>query len=361
MPDIDPFDFDPAGDFNVLVNYWHCTMQRLIYYDRDDLMQSALALAGITLAGRERFEEISGLAALLVPRTDIYHLPGGDMVSVRGTTTNSELLAEVSASGLISAPPWPGRVSTYFAALTPIVWGRISASVSEPWIAAGHSLGGAVAGLLYEYGAQKVWTLGQPREGNVEYAESRNNDQKLRLFNQEDLVPKVPLTLGNVARGWLTVAVPVPGPNLIADYWHWGRGRIGYADGFVEYTAQDRGALNDTRSLLNESLNGGVGIWAHAPELYTLRVRSMLPYRFPADKTAPTLLGLAELDEINQAINIGPLAEIRGGPVTWTISETTSSRSSQGTPADAYNVNQDWDEFSDIDESAVSPFRCPEE
>lgn len=359
---IDPFAFDPTGPFQPLVNYWHCTMQRLIYYDRDDLLVSALAIAGAGAGDWERFEQTAGPLGTVIPRTDVYHLPAGDMVSVRGTVDNFELIAEVAASGLVSLAPWPGRVSLYFGPLTTIVWGRIAASVSVPWIAAGHSLGGAVAGMLYGFGAQKIWTIGQPREGNVEYAEARDNAKKLRLFNAEDLVPKVPLAVGSFARGWLTFWVPFPAPNLLADYWHWGIGRIGYPDGFVEYYgAQDRGNLNDARSFITELFERDGGVWAHAPELYAYRVRVMIPYVFPVDPKSPTLPGLAKLDQINQELNLGPLAELRGSAVNWFIKPGSTSREGGGMPADGADVIQDWEEYRDEDETAVSPFRCPDE
>lgn len=361
MPDINPFDLNPEGPFQPLLNYWYCTMQRLIYYDRDDLMNSALILAGATISDRERIEQQEVLFGDNISRTDIYHLPMGDIVSVRGSNTNGQLLAQAARSGTVSIEAWDGRVSAYFGVRSLQILAAIGASLQPPWIACGHSLGGAIAGLISQNGASKVWTIGQPREGNADYAESRDQNIKLRLYNDEDLVPKVPASFSVDTGNWLGL-VPFFDSSLPElNYWHWGKSWVSRAYGITLYPFPDRGGFVDVVAGIGEATGGSLGLWAHQPEVYAFRIRSRMHYRFPADKSAASLPGLAKLDEINQAINIGPLAEVRGGAVNWFIKPSTASRQPPGGQGDAVDAVQDWEEFSDVDESAISPFRCPEE
>ena len=357
MPDIDPFGFDPAGPFNPLISYWHCTISRLIYWDEHDLLNRALVLAGGHLSVRERFEEAPGQLGIIAPRVDIYHLPGGDMVHIRGTNTYQELFQEIAGAGTIPLAPWAGRVSTYFGAAAVETWLRISGSVSAPWIATGHSLGGAIAGLISQFGAEKVWTLAQPREGNRDYADSRDNSTKLRLFNVEDLGPKVPAASGVSFDGWTGLFPGYVPPSILNNYWHWGVSVLMQSTGIFHNWSQDRGMLIDLGGLLLPGTGAFDFTYWHSPELYSFRIRRQFPYQFPAAKTASTLPGLAELDEIHDTLNRGVLAESRGAPVVWNINPPFASRDAG--PNDPADAADDWHEVGDESEGSVYPFRCP--
>lgn len=360
MPVIDPLSLDPDGPHDIMLSYWFATMNRLIYWDVPALDEKAMNAVGATLDDRERFEEIPLPGGDNISRVDIYHLDSGDVVLFRGTTPPNQIYSEILESTPVKLQPWTGEVVHYFGRLANLEWGRISGSIGNNWMTTGHSLGGSVAGLVAFRGAVSTWTIGQPREGDQAYIDSRDRTKKLRIYNVEDLVARVPFSVGRPRlpvtppqSPFLQPSASEPKPPV----YHWGVPARLSATGLNFDVADDDGFLNDVSNEIAQALTSGrIGISEHAPEVYAFRIRRLLPYEFPAKTSANTLANLPLLDEINEGINLGPLAADRGAPVIWNITRTASNRDAG--PFDPVDAVGDWVEIGDVEESQVFPFSC---
>lgn len=309
---IDPFAFNPAGSFDTMHAYFMCSWMRAQYVNGagdstyDDVIK---AVCGAT--GFQVFPHFTD-GDYIFPRTDILTLPGERAaVMIRGTSVlPGEAIAETVYSDLVSGAPWLGRQSRYFRVVAVRRWLNIGTSLPAQWIIGGHSLGGAIAGLIGINGASKYFTAGSPREGDGTYANSRPTPLKLRLTTSGDPIPLVPFSSNSVL-DQLNVDMPLfPAAQF---YRHWGIRHHLWADGSLTLPPhRDRNiVLEATEFLVNAALEGIVNHYAPA---YCYRLRLAIPIAFPATKPDLDFPGIVELDNLNRGLNE------RGNAEPWAIS-----------------------------------------
>lgn len=304
MPVIDPFDFAPLGPFPYLTAYAIGTKLKSMYLTDDDPAKDALiaAVFGATTQIFPHQEELG----YIYPRTDVLTLGDGrKAVFVRGTTViPQELAHQVVLSNLVHVEPWMGRVSQYNAIVANRNFNRLPAFPSD-WCTFGHSLGGAIAALMTIRGAVKCMTFGQPREGDLTYANSRPSPSKLRITNVGDPVPTVPRGddsfLGDTD-------IDVGNPIFVFSefYRHWGIRRTLFADGTIVLPPFDENNVEPTEELrpsIVAFLEEGA-LNHHLMDEYCRRIRISIPVAFPAVAPVhPDFPQLAELDSLNAALN----------------------------------------------------------
>lgn len=298
MAIINPFDFDPAGSLDRLHAYFMVTWMRINYCGPGDLYRNQIYELIGTDAGN--VHTLEGL-----PRVDVVVIPGtGSVVQIRGTITNfPELVEEILFSNLEGFEPWTGQVSRYFASVANQVWPFIEDNKTDPFMTMGHSLGGAIAGLISQFGATRVFSAGAPREGNQDYANSRNNGIYLRLTNPNDVVPKVPIWFGAGPRGQHGVVMLY---QLLVEndvYWHWGT-RIQLAPDGSSSRPTEAGVWNfELGEYLIEAIRTGNWGTDHETGEYARRLRAGIPVPFPAPNVDLDFPGLQTLDAINLDVN----------------------------------------------------------
>lgn len=290
---INPFSFTPIGPFDRMNAYFYTTWIRIQYanwIDGDEAIQDLVGATGWI----DIEEELP-----LLPRVNVLTCPSGKIVLIRGSTSNIQVLQEVNNSGTVAVEPWPGTISRFFRDSAREVSLRVSGSVEGDWIAAGHSLGGAIAGLISIHGATKVFTAGQPREGDGAYAIARPSPSKLRLTNQNDPTPHIPLSSGTALD---FLAIPLPAP-VAQTYRHWGIRKHLWQDGTVTMPGEETSGLDG--NLLDELARSPFsGIFDnHYQNEYARRVRSGIPVEFPAEFPDVDFPGLYELDQLNLQLN----------------------------------------------------------
>lgn len=316
MPFIDPFDFSPLGIFNRLHAYMMATWMRVQY--EWDTGNAFLDNQIAALIGAEDFQVIPHLreGAFIYPRMDVATIADNRrVVMVRGTSVlYDEVFAEITFSGQVNLAPWLGRVTFYFATVAARSFDRLP-NLPNGWLAAGHSLGGAIVSLMGVHGAEKYFTCGQPREGDGTYANSRPSPLKLRIANSGDPIPLTPFSTAGPL-DFLDL-----GPFSLGIFnRHWGQKRVLWPDGSTTYPPQeDRNPLIESSQLTVAFLRNGFNIHL-APE-YCRRLRLGFPLEFPMTKPDADWPGLFELDQINADLNIGDLLQ-------WDIPGTPS----QGIP-----------------------------
>lgn len=359
MPQIDPFVLVPDGPFQRMINYWYATLCRTIYFDNlEGTRDEVLALAD-PAAETEVFDEVVIWWVDNKSKAEVYHLAGGDILHIRGTNGTGQLASEIFFSGLGEREPWTGKVCNYFGARALDCWERVEDSIGTPWISMGHSMGGALAGLLSYYNAVRCWTIGQPREGDIDYANSRPAAKKLRLFHREDLVPKVPVDLQldvDLAIGEFVVIPPGAGSGLSTNYRHWGIPWELSPTGVRRRTTVDQTG-QDLAILYNRlRLTGQIGLDWHNPDTYAFRLRTLLPYPFPVEKEIPSVPGLHELDQLNLRMNI-ILSVQTNRNVVWSIPGNQFGPPPQ--LQDGSDPIGDFQDVGDAVEGAIYPFVCP--
>lgn len=312
---IDPLSFNPSGPFDFLLAYFYLTWMRVDYYnDWPEGRNAIYALMGVEPESVEVFEPRPGPGILtLIPLRSLVHLPGGQAVLlIRGSTSAvPEIASEVITSALSSRSPHPGQVSNYFGAIAAEIWEDVGPSVPAQWITAGHSLGGALAGLMVSFGASKVYTAGAPREGNLGYAQARNDGAKIRLTNAGDPVPHVPLSTTTFLDD-LPLTLPVMS-SFVLGYRHWGRRKHLWPDGTLTLPpTQDEPYPAAVAQGLRNLLLGGPLFDAHLPPSYCERLRRGIPVAFPASAPDVDFPGLQELDDLNLQMN-------QDDGLTWVI------------------------------------------
>lgn len=290
---INPFSFTPIGPFDRMNAYFYMTWIRIHYANWIDGDEAIIDLVDAT--GWVDIEE----ELPIVPRVTVMTNATGSIVLVRGSTSNIQVAQEVNNSGTVSVAPWPGTISRFFRDSAIAVWERVQNHVQPNWIAAGHSLGGAIAGLISIHGAAKVFTAGQPREGDGAYAIARPSPSKLRLTNANDPTPHIPLSS---AAHLSHLAIPLPAP-IARTYSHWGVRKHLWQDGTVTMPGEEStGTLLNLIILLGASASEGIFSQHYEPE-YARRVRSGIPVEFPAEFPDVDFPGLYELDQLNLQLN----------------------------------------------------------
>lgn len=174
----------------------------------------------------------------------------------------------------VPAPIGTGKVHKGFAAALSAVWPQLTHALSELhegqapiWIT-GHSLGGALAVLAAAQlhsvqPVQGLYTFGQPRVGDREFAKSVSRTlagRVIRFVNNNDVVPQV------------------PPPGLFLKYWHSEREVRFAPDGQLIF---DISLWTRTRSLVEGSMQdlGKLGIDAvtdHSMDRYIGLTRNQL-------------------------------------------------------------------------------------
>jgi len=306
MP-ITPFTFNPAGPFDRLNAYFFCTWMRISYF-------------GEPSPNRDQLRDLVGADEVVihegngVQHTEVANIPGqGALVFVRGTDDNLLLIRQILARQQIDSDDHEGAVHGLHLQLSTAVWDAIQNSLPPVWTAAGHSLGGAIADLISDFGATRLFTAGCPRVGNLEYALSRNSAMHLRLTNAEDIVARIPLSSGSDFFDDLGLppipAIGFPGQEFFR---HWGTRINLFSDGTATRPPEVNSLLDLTGALDAARGNPAGVLVNHFVHEYTRRVRSQIPIRFPADVPDDEIVGLFELDQINESLN-------DQGGVTWEI------------------------------------------
>lgn len=352
MAFIDPFSLDPTGPFDYLLNYWLASVMRTIYFPNPaaDERAELMLMVGEDVTV-EVFDEVGVAFGDNISRAEIWHLPEGDLLAIRGSTSTVQVLFEILQSGYTESEPWDGLVSTYFGTRANQIWDKVKDSLADRWMVIGHSLGGALAGLMSARGAEVCWTIGQPREGNITYAESRDDTQKLRLFNYEDIVPQIPFDL-SIDVNFIELLTTLPGFDqpLEGDYRHWGiPWRL--TAGSARRVGNSQTTYDDAVVLLHQLIAGEVSsiFRNHLVDRYAERLRQRFPYIFPAAKVAPTVRWLYELDLVNYNLNRIE-SDIFDWSIIWHI---------RGGLDDLREGDAVWDEVGDWLEGRVYPFHCP--
>lgn len=260
MATLDPY-FDPAGPFDRLKAYWWATACRVAYEPAPALYADPLAgLAGGTFDGREDSTDAQPM--------DFYTLETYQAVCIRGSDDVPDFLGEILLSGLVTAAGYPGQVSQYFADRTaearPLILGRIVG----PWLASGHSLGGAIAALTCSWPdipPVACIDVGSPRSGSVTYAAAQNRP-RLRVSNQTDPIPLVPIL------GGLTPP-RFPWPARPDGYQHWGSRVHLWEDCSVTRPRGPDWILGGLGEWLLEIAGGEPAAAAHSSAEYARRIR----------------------------------------------------------------------------------------
>ncbi len=177
----------------------------------------------------------------------------------------------------VASPTGSGKVHKGFAAALSAVWPQLTQTLDELhdglapiWIT-GHSLGGALAVLAAAQlqslrPIQGLYTFGQPRVGDRDFAKSMNRalaGRMIRFVNNNDIVPQV------------------PPPGLFLKYWH-GEREVRFApDGKL---ILDVSWWTRTRSLVQGSVQdiGKLGIDSlqdHIMDRYVALARHQLATR----------------------------------------------------------------------------------
>lgn len=182
---------------------------------------------------------------------------GFQVLSITGTNSLPQLLAELAGSGLVPFPGLPGRCSAWTAidASFVIASGFQLLSPNKPTVFMGHSLGGAVAAVVALYAAnrgypvQSVITIGSPKPGDVVLASALSTLPYYRLETAGDLVPSIPQPL----------PMPLPGnilqfiPADWALYAHGGTVSTLYPDGTWQTAHHEMTALEVVATLLAQA------------------------------------------------------------------------------------------------------------
>lgn len=345
---IDPFNLVPSGPFQPVLSYWFATWVRIIYTEWRPWLVSLAEIAGGSADSIQIFEEQSVPILDNISRVEILHLPQGDMVHIRGSSSYTQVTAQVLNSAFTSIEPWPGQVSVYNSSRAGQIWDGIASSVGSPWLAMGHSLGGALASLLSIYGASACWTAGEPRQGNGTYAAGRSDAQKLRIVNDEDIVPLVPPNAG-VELGLVAAPLWAAGIFPATTYRHWGYARRLFSSGRSVETGEQTSGV-EAVDYARQILTGGAWVEGHYQAEYTRRIRAHIPITFPCPLLDNRILGLRELDVLNQQIN-----ESEG--VEWGIDGRDSAQLVLS--GDVWqNDTEDYGETQNRLEQSIYPFVC---
>lgn len=313
MLTIDPFGFSPAGPLDPLTAYFYATWMRVSYYGEPSSSRDSLK----TLIGADSIEIFDSPT---VHPTEVAHLPGGRaIVIIRGTDDNVLLTKLILARGQRQSAGHAGFIHRLISQIAERIWDAIRDTLPDEWTAAGHSLGGAVADLISEFGATRAVSCGAPRVGNSDYANSRNNAIYLRLTNAEDIVPKAPPAAVDVVDHAVLIlelfgASPLLG---LQTFQHWGTRVNLFADGSITRPPEIGTPREIAEHLSELFLSGTWGLNQHYIPEYLRRLRMQIPVRFPSGAD-PEFVGLQQLDAIN--VNLNGLEEVQ-----WIIDPRDSS------------------------------------
>lgn len=290
MPAINPL-IVPAGPFDRLPVYWWATFARLSYVADPSIHGPALfALVGGAYV--DRVDDPPGLAF------DLGNLPTAQAVSIRGTETGIQLIAEIIQSALTTREGYPGRVGAFFVDRAQDTREAILSRIVGPWVASGHSLGGSVAALACSWGPSPPLLcvdFGSPRSGDATYAQAQTRP-RLRVTNQADPVACVPILDG-------LTPPRLPWPGARPGYMHWGSRVHLWPDCSATRPRGQDWVFAELGDWLLEVINGAAAAAAHAIPEYARRIRGGIPVPFAA-LPDPDFPGLAELDAINAAMNL---------------------------------------------------------
>lgn len=309
MPAIDPFTLNPVGPFDRLLSYWFATWLRVQYYtDGWPAGEGTIR----DLAGGTDYQIFAEVAPK-TPRIDVIVLPGGKAIAaIRGTTMANQLALEILGAGLVTFPPFPGRVSQFFASETTLAWLRIGHLLDGQWIACGHSLGGALAGMISyrpENPAYRIWSMGAPREGNLEYSLARPSPAYLRLTNAHDLVSLIPASTSTFADS-LAIDTQLIWTGVF--YRHWGVRVNLWPDTSANRPEEISTPSEITNFLGNQIASLELIPSTHNTSEYGRRIRGGIPVRFPATMPDVDFPGLFELDNLQLEMN-------QDDGIEWTV------------------------------------------
>lgn len=311
-PKINPLAFNPRGPFDRMHAYLMATWAREIYHPPwafgETTLKTVMGADTMTTLESQDFGVILNLSL----RAQIVRAAWGAASMLRGSTTFIPQIAqEVAASNLVDgAPVWAGKVAQYFLTSAAITGAALAPHIIQPWLSAGHSLGGAVAGLVSRGASQwslpeayLTFTMAAPREGNYTYATSRNDAARLRLENQGDPITTLPVAgSGNP----FDDAIILPGGriSLGGAYLPWGVNHHLWEDGTITLPpALIRGSGEEfVENVMNGLQTGALFDFHYAP-IYALRIRRGIPVAFPVTVDNLAWPGLFELDTLNVQMN----------------------------------------------------------
>lgn len=297
---IDPFTLNPVGPFDRLLSYWFATWLRVQYY-ADEWPEGEGVISD--LVGGIDYQIFSEVAPK-TPRIDVILLPGGKSIAaIRGTTMTSQLALEIMGAGLVTFPPFPGRVGLFFANEATLSWLRIGHLLGGQWISCGHSLGGALAGMISfrpENPAFRIWSMGAPREGNLEYSLARPSPAYLRITNARDLVPLIPSSTSTFAD---SLAIDTGFLWTGVFYRHWGVRVNLWPDTSANRPEEIATPLEITTFLVDQISSLELIPTGHNTSEYGRRIRGGIPVRFPATGPDVDFPGLFELDNLQLDMN----------------------------------------------------------
>ena len=196
----DYFDFELpprlrlTGDFSVAAGQFLAELSRLTYQYQGSVRRLVVQRVGWQEVGFiERGETQCGLYRPLEPTA-------GEAMAVvfRGTDSLRNWLGNLDAK----QDDWSagGRVHRGFRQAFDMVWGEVrgrAAAYDGELVAAGHSLGGALAQLAASTGdAATAYSFGAPRVGDAEFAATLDRRPVHRVVNHVDIVPALPPEVG---------------------------------------------------------------------------------------------------------------------------------------------------------------------
>lgn len=370
---INPHSLIPAefARDQYLTAYWYLTWMRTIYEPNAGTWLEMLA----NIAGTEDFEVFEqtemndlGEALGIIPRVEVIRIaPSPPLIHVRGSVTNYQIFQQFMDwhFARFDAPVVSAPVMGEDEAISFYNWGRVpriaeklggdDLPVTWPtwfedgWVGVGHSLGGAMIGVMSLWADPSlIVTAGSPREGNASFAAARPAAVKLRFYNDNDLVPKVPPSTGALS-DWLEGSDAIS----LLSWQHWGQPWVLLQNSppqvgsnfnwtgpeyFTQFTGHDRRDAID---------------FEHSTAEYCRRVRNWIQRDFPLDDADVFYPGLFELDTINNLLNeVGESArpELWGGPI----------QSGPITQIDLWGIFGEFrrPEWWVTDVDAIYPFQC---
>ncbi|HOW35677.1 MAG TPA: lipase family protein [Candidatus Omnitrophota bacterium] len=245
-----------ASDFNLTDAFYLSKISELVYEDLDKIEDVLKEEYGLSKYKPFEVKE-TDTQAFLASNEDIL------VLAFRGTTSWADWMTNFK---IVMVSSSVGKVHSGFARSLNSIWDDVNDSILSGkdrnqtlWVA-GHSLGGALATLavdrLTEENSEIVdglYTFGQPRVGDKQFADNFDRKMKrhaFRLVDDEDIVTKIPIPPGYRHIG---TEYFINNKGLLSknnNFWEWFRScsesvAIRSSDDANKYRAQNPGGIRD--------------------------------------------------------------------------------------------------------------------
>lgn len=275
---INPHIVQPAAGLHRLQAYWFVSVCRAVYFRDVSRGQALHNLIGPAIGIRVQ------VPGLLVPAAEVWRYGGAfAVVVIEGTTEWQQYIVQASGSPLVTGPIWPGRVGTFWALASLLLYPDLVQVLEQLGLqlcsVCGHSMGGALAQLLAHaldarpgIDVAGVYTLASPRVGDGTYA-AGNALPQVRLTQRGDPVPLLPPSLNQPLDLTLLDLFPMPPTS----YRHWGTRYHLDVDGAV-YLPDEQSTWTEAGLALQVVVSGDQSWYTgHSSEEYARRLRLGIP------------------------------------------------------------------------------------